>query len=1268
MSSVLSVSRSQLERLSDVEAVDIFAGLLWADSAARGIAADIDIPRNTDARDGGIDATVKAPADMVGKGVIGPGVTRYQIKSGRGFNPASGSARRRLLFRPVGDGLRPRIKNCLDNGETLVVVAFGTDAPGTEHDLEDLIREDLAKVDPSYGRAKVEVWLQSKLIGYIEKYPALRRRLTGTSNALFLAHPQWALASKDMARHFVLGPSQKNLIDKARATLRNVPGWADVRIAGRPGSGKTRIAYEITRADDLAAITLYFENPSHARRTSFLESLIEDDDARAILVVDECDWANWKYFQDSVAQTGGRIKLVTMYNKKDTKDCYELEDLGLAEIKKIIEKYGADVSGDVVGNLASKCKPSPRYAHHFAEMMALDPGGFLASSPLESAIHEHYIRTGLGPQESESARKRKLALLQFCIFSRVGYEGKALNEYEFLKKKCGQEDGIAPNEFDSIVDDLRELKILQGYKALYIAPYMLHLWLWSEWWRLRGRGPAPAALLSAGGGGGSDEMPHSLRRAFREMASDDTRPEIAASAGVLLDGDGPFDEGGGSALEDSDRAETFSALARANPDSALRLLKRTVCRWDDRRLGRFGEGRRHVVWAVEHIAERSKDLEAVVGVLLPLAVNENEQGLANSATGVLARLFVMAPGALAGTLAGLEERLALLAKILAHKDGRIRALSLAACDSALESVHESRLDYERDNVSWNPTNWKPSAAEADAYGRVISMLCGKLSADDRGEGRTAASIVLKRAAELSRFRDLSDAAVDALRAVLESGAADRREVARTAELVLRRNEGRMGAGAAAACRRLAAELSGDDYRSRMRRYVGVDIPPGTSSLPDQSGVEAIEKAVRGLAAESLRDRDALLGQADWLFGPAVGHAHLFGRELAVRDAGCSLLPDLLDAMSRSGAELSDLMIGGYLGEVSIRSPDLWESAVDTMERNERLAPLVPGVTWWSRVTDRSWARLVRMRGRGAVQKDAFAMFARGGRACALSDKAFGEALGIVLEEATAGDMRDALALLSGRCECADPKRAIPAEAACRVALDDAFLSGPQDGNLVGPVNRYWATVVKRLARDDPGRIPRMAGAVFWAMGLDDGIFSGPCDEAIGALDAMAEMMPERVWECAAAHLTAPPDKRAHRILEWASGRFLRATHRRSAARRTLLDMVAPESVCAWVDGDRVARASLIAEFAPRDVSDHGSIARRLLALYGGHKEVRDALHQNFKDEVWVYPGAGYYARARARCKEIAAAEADSNVHRWLSERIKIIDGAMAEERALEARM
>ena len=52
MLSVLDVGSDDLDRLSDSEAANVFAILLWADSSAYGIPAEIDAPRRAPARAG----------------------------------------------------------------------------------------------------------------------------------------------------------------------------------------------------------------------------------------------------------------------------------------------------------------------------------------------------------------------------------------------------------------------------------------------------------------------------------------------------------------------------------------------------------------------------------------------------------------------------------------------------------------------------------------------------------------------------------------------------------------------------------------------------------------------------------------------------------------------------------------------------------------------------------------------------------------------------------------------------------------------------------------------------------------------------------------------------------------------------------------------------------------------------------------------------------------------------------------------------------------
>lgn len=1289
MASILGVTAGDLARLSDSEAVGFFADLLWADAHALGIDPEIDVPRVTDAPDGGIDATVKASVDMdaAGPGTIRPGTTRYQIKTEKGLNPATRSGIRRLLFK-AGSGaeLKPRIRKCLDMRERLVIVLFGTDTPaaGRDSDAENLIRQELAGVDPSYGDASVEVWRQNRLIGYIGRHPALQKRLTGMSQFNFVDHAHWSPFTGGMDTEFVAGRSQRNIVERARSALRRPGPSPDVRIVGTPGCGKTRAAYEIANVPYLAPLAMYFERPSHLRAGGLLGQLIEGRAARAILIVDECDTESWLYLRSRIEGTGGRIKLVTMHTKKDDEGCYELEDLGLPEIREIVARYKAPVSDDIVDELARACAPSPRYAHYFAKMLASDPAGPAARGlDAAGAIHERYLRAGLEEGDAGGAKKRKSVLLWFSLFARVGHEEPRSDESDFLRKKCGELDGISPREFDTIVDELRALKILQGARELYIAPWALHLWLWGEWWRVHGRGSNLGIFMRPGGGqAGGAEMPGALRASFREMLRNDSASgAVSGAARALLDRRGPF--GDGAALDEREGAETFRAAAASAPDQALRLLRATLCGWDDGRLGRFGDGRRDVVWAVARAARRTEDIESVAEVLLCLAANENEQGLANSATGVFTSLFFMPPDGLSTTQASAKDRLALLSRLLRDADGRRRALALAACDSALESVHTWRAEYEHNPSLWKTAWWRPGGTELDSYRRVVLMLRGVIDTGGGEDGRRAAAVLLKRAGEMSQFEHVAGAVVGALRLALNRGAADRPSVAKAAELMLRAGDGSMGREAAAACRRLAARLAGgDDYRLRMRQHVAA-ASPAEAARPQPGGPSAAEaeKNLAELADESLRNRAGLLGQSDWLFGPGVGRAQQFGAALAERDGGFSLLLDLIGAMAGSGPEPSEALIGGYLGVVLRRDGAAWDAAMDALEISDRLAPLVPKIAWLSGITDRSWARLALMHGRGAIRSDDIGILAYGGRACALSDGAFGEALGILLDDPPAGGPAVPLALLSARCGCGGGGggRDIPAGEARRVLLDAAFLAEPRNGGggIDGPDILNWATVAGAVIRCDPGQIPRMAGPLLGAMGAGRGVFSGPRGGmALGALDLMASREPELMWSLVAGMASAPPDPATYKLLDWAGGHDMRSrTGKEPTAFASpadmpvpLLESVAPESVWKWVDADRGPRAECLAMFVPRTVEPGGgSITRGLLSRYGGDKRVRDALHRGFSGAMRLGATAGQVAAARMRCEDLAGGEGDPAVRTWLDERIQMLGGLSADMAAAEER-
>ena len=103
-----------------------------------------------------------------------PGKTSYQIKSGQ-FKPSQISQIRNELFgtkTPSRQHLGESIRLCLGANGAYVLVCTGLDLVATElSSARNHIKEYLQQC--GYTQAKVEVWSQNNLIGFLESFPSL---------------------------------------------------------------------------------------------------------------------------------------------------------------------------------------------------------------------------------------------------------------------------------------------------------------------------------------------------------------------------------------------------------------------------------------------------------------------------------------------------------------------------------------------------------------------------------------------------------------------------------------------------------------------------------------------------------------------------------------------------------------------------------------------------------------------------------------------------------------------------------------------------------------------------------------------------------------------------------------------------------------------------------------------------------------------------------------------------------------------------------------
>lgn len=290
MDTIFTVKNEDLARLNPQEAVDFFREMLWAEATALGIGKGlINVPSAITVADGGIDAEVQNVPVSRGQGIIKQGLTRYQIKTGN-FSLGDNSHIKKILFTNGSTEIRPRVKSCLDQNGTLVVVLFGWDNPETKDDqLINNFKEELTRIDTKYNNAKIEIWRQNNLIGFLKPFPSLTLQVNERERTRFQTHKSW---SKDgeMRKEFKAGQAQKDFIAGMQNELLKNSEAVHIRVCGDAGIGKTRLVLEATRVENLQPLVVYCDAASKFKDSDLMNEILRDDNQfSVIIVIDECD-------------------------------------------------------------------------------------------------------------------------------------------------------------------------------------------------------------------------------------------------------------------------------------------------------------------------------------------------------------------------------------------------------------------------------------------------------------------------------------------------------------------------------------------------------------------------------------------------------------------------------------------------------------------------------------------------------------------------------------------------------------------------------------------------------------------------------------------------------------------------------------------------------------------------------------------------------------------------------------------------------------------
>ena len=1251
MSYYFDITPEDLGRLTAREAVAIFRDLIFAEAKQVGgiEIGHIDIPSSNTAIttcDGGIDGQVtNANPKHEGHGIIKQGLTCYQIKTGKADIRTVHDAKDIISTKA---GICSRVKSCIENGGTFVVVLFGSDAPDREQEQSiRCLQESIAEFMPEHADyPNVEIWRQSNLVGFLQDFPSLCMAVKKQSPTNLMSIQSWAQLLA-MHHNLSLGENQRNVISAIREAVLGKSSAA-IRVLGEAGVGKTRLVLEALNIDECKGTVLYAGKPS-ALPPGFLNSLVmADSTARCILVVDECDAGRHGEIWNWIASASDRIQLVTIFNDEETsydgKMVVRIQPLDQKEIAEIIGSYGIP---DFRSNeLAAFCSGSPRVAHILGEQMS-------RSGDLDiSYKNDVWVRciAGADDTSSENARKRLCVMKWLALFRRFGYTGPYREEGNLVVSMIERSTGLTACEIREIISYLRKKKLLQGDHTLYITPRLMHIWLWTKWWEEQGHGFDFDNFIHVDD---EKELNDKLIDWFFDMMQYGRESTIVPQ---IIDGffsnHGPFSTP--AFLRSNSGERLLDILANIAPRKTLVFIEGILAGYSEDDLLHLREGRRGIIDALQRVARETQLFERAAQLLLRLAYAENEH-YTNNATGVFAGLFSNGIGPLAPTAASPEIRFPILERIAMSEQQEAQAIAIKAISEGLEQVtHTMTAFNEADVLHERIDGWLPTSYDEwwDAYRRIWALGVRCLYFYEGDNRHELANILVQRCIHLVEFIGDGTEAVEWLETLVDTGYAEKEAVVKGVSGLLKRSQ-YTSATAKQALVKLQEKLVGTDYESQMERYVGMNV---WDDEFDETGFQEnrLEAKLQELAQKSIANPDKLAAMLPWLITDKPARSGRFGYALGVADEHNTQWEAIFEAVrAHEGGDKADpRLCSGYLRSTFNDNPKLWEERIQRLSQESKLRELVPAIACNSGMTDCVFADIVDMYEADLITTRSLLPVRFGGVLAKVSRENVYRLLNVLLkkQESAASMLAVDLAHMYKH-----DGGIITGEMAIRLVTQESLL----DDEWVDETSSYmssWCEECIDILDSEPNYAYDITA--YTAKAISVGARLEPyCIQ--GVFKKAASVNPASTWNAVAPYFDAGD----YNVMARFGSMFQESGEKP-------LDTLPTATVMEWIRENPESRAIAIARVTAATLrNDHGDplLARELIAACGDNDRVRQALFARFGTYSWTGNQSSTIERKIEELRSYKQSETNTRVLRWIEDAIDMFECEMDKAHAREER-
>ncbi len=1257
--------------LGKEDAVNLLHGLVYAELARLKIHGSVSVPFEIDVADGGIDGTLTGIESDPLSELLFADSTYYQSKSGSSVSIAEGGLKDIVLedTTPKEDrNLKPKIREIAEKNGNLVLWLPGISKPNlptAETKLLEIIKGFVPETTLT-----VKILQADQIVGLLKPHIALTMQLMrGSVNFQGIPFESWA-SEKAMSNHFEHDERRDQVIENIRTLLLADDSVEhDIRVSGFPGNGKTRSVLAALDTPELSSQVIYFARPSDALESGNLAEIGIKDDLEGIVVVDECDAVSYSRVNNIIKRSRSPLKLVTIFNEDGSSiqgdmsyvDLNTSEKLSDEAIKKIIESYS--IANDDAGRWAEFCNGSPRMAHMIGGNLQYN------SSVLRNPSYDAAMDLCIANRDridSEEFNTRRNVLMWLSLFTKFGWSTEFASERKFIISKIMQKEGLPEGTIEDVIRVLKDRKIIQGDKTLYISPLLLQVWAWKWWWdKYSGSFSMDQFWEQKDESGNDIEPSEDLRGWFNDMFQYAAEvPGAAEVVKTLLGTGGPLEKE--EQLVAAIGSRFFLHLTEANPGDALALVSRWLDKKSDDELEKLDFDRQRLVNALEAMAVWKEYFVEATRLLLRLARTENNHTYSNNSEGTFSDMFSNGWGKVAPTEAPPSERIIILKEALDSDNPREHLLAVNAIYKSLETDHFSKFSgAETQGLKREPNLWKP-----ETYGEFWEAMVAtwnllientsKLSGEAKDK---AVDLLTHRLRGLLRIPKHNLNFLNDFISLTKSGFIPYEDALKSALLILK-YEKKLDKEVLKRMSEFVVELEGDDFSGKLKRYVATNV---MEDRYDDEGKEsgAAQKALDSLGEEAAKDFNKI-SQNPWLFTHAAKNGYSFGVCLAKADKDFSLIESLIEEQKKAVTEeASVFFLSGYMLEVQRRDIKLRDRILDRLKSDPYFKNQIAELIWRTELDEHTGDIIYELLQNDTVDFKELSRFKLGAATKNISDELFIKWIENLLSRNSVEAHAIAVDLFMSHFVF-DKQKQLPEKLTLQL-LTMKTLGSQANRQISNDIEWDWSQTAKRFIEQYPENLEPLIVFMANYYGRKNSIFESHHESAT-VLSDLARLKPELVWKTVASEI-AKGSYGTYSLESWLHGEVSFDTGVGHGA----IQLLDKKMVLDWIDEDPKVRASMVARMVPHDFGfdnkpgEHTWI-RIVLDKYGDDESVRHAVNANLWSTGWSGPASLHYAARLEDAKRFKELNKDSkNVQKWANEYIpglekQVNDSKLSEER------